>query len=994
MSFIKHLALVVAFLTSATVFAQNDVKALLLDAVTGDPIGFATASLTKAGQTKPAKYVLSSEKGIVSIESVRNGEYVFKAELLGYKPVEKTVKMEGKTIDLGEIKMDIDSEQLDAASVSAVGNPIIIKKDTIEYNASSFKTTENDMLEDLLKKLPGVEIDDDGGITVNGETINKITIDGKTFFLDDPQVASKNLPAKLINKLKVIKKKSEQAEFTGIDDGEEENVIDLSVKPGMMNGVVGNLQVGGGHDVPSANNTMDNFRFAGNGFLGKFTSNANISLILNANNTNNQAATDRSGNMMRGMMGGGMMGGGMMGGGMMGGGMMMGGFGGGGINTSYMAGLNAAFNLLDDRMELGGNYMFNSNDRVSESQQFQETRYSDHSTLSNSDSRSGNKSLGHNFGLRLEHEFSKNTSIIFQPQFSFGTGSFTQQQTTDMDYAPAAGKQYKLNHSDINNGGENKNFSTSGMFIFRQRLGIPGRTLTAQVRYSLSNNEIDGFNKNSTSTWNSDGSFLGKTDINQTYNQVQKSYQVSGRATYTEPMGDFLYLEANYSYMWNKSVSDKKTYDMNNGGILDPAYTNNVVNETMRHDFGGNVLFQKPDFRAQIGFSAIPTHTINTTTNGGVPVDPIDDKRWNFSPQARIDAELGENTNLRVFYRGQSSQPSTSQLMPVPDISNPMSISFGNPHLTPYFNHNANIELRTGNRQQFTSFTVRINGGMVQNPISNVSWEGSNGARYSMPFNGKNSGNAGINTFFNLPIAKSNFSINNQLSGNWSTSSSYLADHVDMSKYSNPMEDYYGFMDEFYRDHQNLDDCSDFTPYNTHNINVNERFRATYRSDAVEVTLGASTRMSQTLYTIESMQTRIQWTNRAEGSFTWTWDGPGITVSTDANYRWYNGNTTEQKPVFTLNAEITKLLFKKQATLSLRGYDLLGQQNNFNVSDRENMHTETLSNTLGRYIILSFTWRFGSFGGRNGRGPGMGPGMGPGGHGGRPMGGGRPPMMM
>lgn len=974
MSFFKQIALIAAMLAGIVAFGQNNVKAVLIDAASGDPVGFATASLTKKSQSRPAKYVLSSEKGIVNIESVRNGEYVFKAELLGYKPYEKAIRMEGRTIDLGNVRLDVDSEQLDAASVSAVGNPIIIKKDTIEYNASSFKTTENDMLEDLLKKLPGVEIDDDGGITVNGESIKKITIDGKTFFLDDPQVASKNLPAKLINKLKVIRKKSEQAEFTGIDDGEEENVIDLSVKPGMMRGLVGNIQAGGGHDIPSGSNTMNDFRFAGNGFIGKFTGKSNISLILNANNTNNQAATDRSGNMMRGMMGGGM----MMGG-------MRGGIGGGGINTTYTAGLNAAFDLLDDRMNLGGNYMFNSNDSISSSEQFQETKYDDHSTVSYSDSKSSNKSLGHNFGLRLEHEFSKNTSIIFQPQFNFGTGSFAQQQESSMDYAPVSGGKYKLNDSKLDNGGNNRNFSTSGMLIFRQRLGLPGRTLTAQVRYSLSNNEIDGLNKNTTTTFNPAGDVLNVQDINQTYNQLQKNYQVTGRATYTEPMGDFFYLEANYSYSWNKSVSDKKTYDMNNGGALDPAYTNNVVNEVMRHDFGGNLLFQKPAFRSQIGFSAIPTHSINTTTNGLAPVDPIDDKRWNFSPQARIDADLNENTHLRVFYRGQSNQPSTSQLMPVPDISNPLSISFGNPYLTPYFNHNANVELRTGNRQEFTSFTIRINGGMVQNPISNVSWEGTNGARYSMPFNGKNSGNAGVNTFFNLPIAKSDFSINNQLSGNWSTSSSYLANKVDMSRYSDPMTDYYKFMEEFYNDHRNLDDCKDFTPYNTHNISVNERFRATYRSNAVEVTLGASTRMNRTLYTIEDLQARIQWTNRVEGSFIWTWDGPGISLRTDGNYRWYNGNTTEQKPVFTLNAELTKLLFKKRATLSLRGYDLLGQQNNFNVNDSENMHTETLSNTLGRYIILSFTWRFGSFGGRNGRrGPGMGgPGMG----GGMPMGG-------
>lgn len=140
--------------------------------------------------------------------------------------------------------MDPDKQVLDAASVSATGNPIVIKKDTIEYNATSFKTTDNDMLEDLLKKLPGVEVGSDGSVTANGQTISKITIDGKTFFLDDPQLASKNIPAKIVDKVKVVQKKSDQAQFTGIDDGQEETVIDLSIQKGMMNGVFGNVMAG------------------------------------------------------------------------------------------------------------------------------------------------------------------------------------------------------------------------------------------------------------------------------------------------------------------------------------------------------------------------------------------------------------------------------------------------------------------------------------------------------------------------------------------------------------------------------------------------------------------------------------------------------------------------------------------------------------------------------------------------------------------------------
>jgi len=327
-------------------FAQSQtVTARLVEESSGGPVPFATVSLTPKGSEKVYKYVLSGDDGTVKFEGVKKGTYVFKAELMGYKPLTQEVTVKDK-VDLGALRMADDKEVLDAANVSAVGNPIVIKKDTVEFNASSFKTTDNDVLEDLLKKLPGVEVSEDGSVTVNGQEIKKITIDGKTFFLDDPQLATKNLPAKIINKVKVVNKKSEQAEFTGIDDGEEETILDLNIRPGMMKGLFGNLMAGGGHDVPSTGNSAtvgevpNDYRFQGAGFIGNFTDKQQLSLVINANNTNNRGFNDLSGSMMQGMRGGG---GGM--------GRGRGGWGmGNGITTSYMIGGNGAWTLFDDRM--------------------------------------------------------------------------------------------------------------------------------------------------------------------------------------------------------------------------------------------------------------------------------------------------------------------------------------------------------------------------------------------------------------------------------------------------------------------------------------------------------------------------------------------------------------------------------------------------------------------------------------------------------------------
>ena len=989
MNFKKIVLLAAGLLLGISVFAQN-VTGVLLDESTGEPLGFATVSLTRDGQSKPAKYILTNDKGAFTLESVRNGSYTLRAELMGYNAYEAPLKMESKPINLGEIKMAVDREQLEAAEVSAIGNPVIIKKDTIEYNASSFLSTDNDNLVDLLKKMPGIEVADNGTITVNGQSVSKITIQGKTFFLDDPQIASQNIPAKLVKKLKVIRKKSEQAEFTGIDDGQEETVIDLSVQPGMMKGIVGRVTAGVGHDIPAHQGDLNDWRYSGNAFLGHFTDKTQISLILNANNANVQGSTNFSGNMMAGMMGGG--------------GPMGGGFGGsGGITNSYMAGLNAATDAFDGRMQVGGNYNFNhsTNDLLSESSTINYLTGMNQMVNSNSNNRTA--SNGHNFGLRLEHQFSDNTSILFEPRVRFGTGSYTQGSVSETFRDNLDGGGYKaINDATTENSGGNKNFSTSGFFLFRQRLGIPGRTLTANVNFDISNNEMDALNHNFANYYDNQGSIYNFTEVNQHSVSNQQSYSVNSRLTYTEPLGNYFYLEANYSFNWSKSLSKKTTYDLLNGGVIDYDYSNNIENLNRRHEIGANVLFQDDKLHLQAGFTAMPQYTFNSTSiydsaTGKDSPRVYEDNRWNYSPQVMMFYDFNDDTTIRFFYRGSSSQPSTSQLMPVPDNTNPLRVSFGNPSLTPYFTHNINAEFRRSNRENFSSFNVRANGGFTQNQISNVVITGTNGGQYTMPFNAPATGNASINLFNNTPLGKSSpFSINNNTGVSWRQSFAYEGVGVDMSKYTE--EGFYEFMDWF------LAQFNDPAYYKAHivenytdNLNVNERLRLTYRGTSLQATIGAGTNMSQTWYrqkgdavanSTKATQNSQTWNNSVTGELTWNWALAGMSLTANANYRWYNGYTTKVDPQMIINLTVSKSI--GSANLSLYVADLLGQSRALQVTDASSQHVESLSNTLGRYVILSFSYNFGTMG----RGRGRMGGMNRGGRGGGmpPMGGGMPPM--
>ncbi|MBQ0094060.1 MAG: TonB-dependent receptor [Bacteroidales bacterium] len=951
------------FLSSSIILAQSRVKVALQEEDSGEAVAYATVTLSRPG-AKSAQYAaLSDEKGAAVFSGVKNGTYLLKAELLGYLPVTKEIKITG-AVDLRILKMPQDAQAIDAAKVSAVGNPVIIKKDTIEYNASSFKVTDNDVLEDLLKKLPGVEVAEDGTITQNGETITKIMIDGKTFFLDDPQLASKNIPAKIIEKVKVIDKKSDQAEFTGIDDGEEEHVIDLTIQKGMMKGLFGNVMAGGGHDLASTNNNMDDWRYQGAGFVGRFTDKSQLSVILNANNTNNRGFNDLSASMMQGMRGGG---------------RGTGGGTGNGITTSYMGGVNGGWNLFDNRMELGANYLYNHSDRNVESASSKTNFMTDGNYLVDSREHDRSASGGHRFGVRLKHEFSKNTSIIFQPQVNFGNGNYSQNDTSSTIFDNLSGKSYKMNDAFTNNTGSNKNVSTSGFLMFRQRLGIPGRTMTVTGRYNYSNNLLNGINNNSTTKYDEFGKVTDFQRVNQNFNSTGNSASLSGRITYTEPLGHNFYVEANYSYGWRKSVSDKNTYELETGLKVDD-YSNRIVNESQNQEIGVNALYQSETVKGQLGFSAKPTKTHNETTKGAIS-KVYDDFRWNFSPTLMIRADMSESFNLRVNYRGNTSQPSTSQLMPVPDNTNPLSVTFGNPSLTPYFSHNINADIRFNDRSTFTSFNVRLNGSYVQNPIVNTTWY-DGGSAYSMPVNGPASMSAGVNGFCNIPIARSGFSISNMLNMGWSRKSAYVGTDIDMSTYSS--KGFYDFMEEFV---QNFNDKAYFDEHialnTTNTLNFTDRLRLTYRSDALEVILSGRTRMNSSWYTIaEEKNTTRTWNNNVMSSVNWTWDFAGLVMKTDVSYNWYEGYETPQRSMVVWNAELQKLLLKKTMTLALKCYDILGQQRNINVTDSGNYHLESESNSLGRYIVLSLTYRFGNFG-RGGHGGPRGPGGpgGPGGHG-------------
>ena len=953
--------------------AQNySLKIKLVDKDTKEPVGYATVAVTPDGKTEVLKYAQSDDAGVAEIRGIPKGKYKVAAILMGYDNYEEVVEI-NKNTDLGTKEMKVQANFLKGATVSDIGNPITVKKDTISHNVTLIKSGDNDMLEDLLKKLPGIEVSSDGSITANGKTINKIQIEGKEFFLDDPTIASKNLPANIIERVSVVDKKSDQAQFTGIDDGEEETVLDLGVRKGMMNGWFGNLMAGGGYDLQPQDNKI---RYQGAAMVANFTESNQLAFIGNANNTNNRGFNDMAATSMCGMRGGGMRGG-------MGGGF---GWGGNGESSSYMAGFNGS-HTWKDKSEITGNAMFNGNERYVEEKTARETFQKDGSSVfSDEDGYTRTSTWGVRAGARADWKISESTSLLFEPNFNVGWGDFDEKSTFDTWKGADGVKRTRVNEGNSASFGDSHNQSATGRLLWRQRLGKPGRTISVNARYNFNNSDMEGYNQSLTRTFQYVGEsgitgepvyWTNDAVVDQMYQTKSQTQGANGRVSYTEPLGKNFYVEANYSYNFTYRTSVKNTYDKGDTGVYnvkDEMYSSDITNKVHRQNIGLNIRKQEEKYNFTVGASLQPQKTINHTANGTVDTT-LTLKVMNWSPNARLDIHFNDATMLRVNYRGNSQQPSLTQMMPVPDNSNPQRVTLGNLGLNPSFSHNMNVMYNSTNLKTYASFNANVNFSYNTNNIVNASWIDGKGVTYTVPMNNdKGSWSARTFLMFNTPIAKSRFSIMSFTNANYNTSVSLVGneniDGLDEHSYLN---------------------LANYTQNSTRTLGLAENLRLTYRDDIVEASIGGGTRFSQSWYSISANNHPATFTSNVQANFIAKIPNL-LNISTDARYTRYDGYNSEfNDPTFVWNAEISKQLFKNQFTLALKAYDILNQSKNTYRTNTNNYVQDTRNNTLGRYIMLSLTYRFGTFGGQRGgmRGPGGpgGPGRGPGGP---PFGGGGP----
>ena len=783
---------------------------------------------------------------------------------------------------------------------------VTAKGDTLEFNAGSFHTGANASVEDLLKKLPGVEVGSDGAITVGGKTVSKILVDGQEFFSDDPTVASRNLPSDIVDKIQVSDRKSDAARMTGIDDGDDETVINLTVKKGMNTGWFGTISGGYGTDN----------RYEGNFNVNYFKDGNQVSILGGTNNTNQMGFADKGRGSFRD-------------------------FGGNnGINTSRQLGLN--FNVGNgEKFRVGGNVFYSNTDRKATSRS--NTQYLFPDSVSTQSSGSQTRDIGHNLraDFRMRWNIDDANTLEFSPRFSYNQRRSELSDTSVLRSGAQGAPMVNSNDSRRYNRGES--YSVSGQLIFNhQFLSRPGRSFSAMFSYDYSNT------REHATTWSDIEYYLKNEDSETLFRYLDNhswSNTLKGRLTWTEPLGDpangnslnFSYL---LSYRFNNA--DQLTYnlpaDSLAGDFSLPHYTSVPEGGILSDDLSNRFRNKFFDQEIQVGFKR---KTSLYTLDAGLQFSPamsksedlINDARniperwvWNVGPYARFQYKFSKTNTLSLHYRSRTSQPSMSQLQPVADVSDPLNIKVGNPELKPTFTQTLRGHYNNYNTDSQRSIMAMINGSVSLNSVVNrTTTDPETGARTSTYTNANGNWNLMGMGMINQPFSNKSWRFTGRLMTSYSSMAGYINSEFNRSG----------------------------------NFQIAPSAGVTYSHDYVQVSLSPQYSYGLATNTLPSQQDRTTHTWGFNGDVTLTLPfGLGLTTSIDYSQAsgYARGFNSKQ---WLWNAELTySILSDKSLTFSVSAYDILGQKKNISRTVSANMIQDNEYNDLRRYVMFGISWKF------------------------------------
>ena len=658
----------------------------------------ATVSVLHKKDSSVVSYTLSDEKGVFELRNIPLGDFHLFVAFNGYEVHTKqfTVSEDKQVLDFGTIIMQPEYKTLTAVVVSDA-SPVRMNGDTISFKANAFNSKPDATVEDVLKKIPGVQVQKDGSIKAMGEQVQKVYVDGKEFFGNDPKMATRNLTADMVDQIQIFDDMSEQSRFTKIDDGNRTRAINIKLKKDRRKGDFGRLTAGGGSDS----------RYEGHISLNHFRGNRRISLVGSANNTNKLSYSFGDYSAQGGSQfsnGGGMAGGGMIN---PSGGTQ------GGISRPLSTGIN--FNdTWGPKTDFRGSYFFSNNSNILLQNKFRRNSFpGDSASETSSYSNISNNNRTHRVNMRWEYMIDSLNSILYSANIGQQHYSGT---TMDSSITVSDGiDKYIAAKASTNKHDERNGFTYSGELLYRRRLGKPGRTLTVGWRNSQGNNRAEGNSKSPVTTYNSNGAINSILDINQNTFQKHRSGSNSLSTSYTEPIGKNKLFEVNYSYSTNNNLSDKKTYDFNtNSGkydALNEEQTNHFDYKNNSNRLGFNFRHQMKKINYQLGMGFQVSNLENRSITPATNKDTTIRQRFtNLFSTANINYSITKSKSIKIYYRGRTNAPSVTQLQNVPDITNPLMIKIGNPYLKQEFINNININYNSFSlgTQRFFSASIHL----------------------------------------------------------------------------------------------------------------------------------------------------------------------------------------------------------------------------------------------------------------------------------------------
>lgn len=903
---------------SPSTFAQKiTIKGTLRD--TADcPLEGATVMLLDGKDTSLVSFVRSPSTGAFEFKNVANANYFLKATFMGLQPLNQLITPSNSEIlNLGPIRMVSVPKDLKEVVIKGERDPVTIKQDTIEYNASSFKVQPNAVVEDLLKRLPGVEVDRDGTVKAQGQQVRRVTIDGKEFFGRDPKIATKNLPADAVDKVQVFDRKSDQAQFTSIDDGQREKTINLSLKEEKKKGIFGNATAGVGLDS----------RYSLKANFNRFTKTRQMSFLGMANNINQQGFSiddymNFTGNAQRMMSGGGVR-------------LQFNSeedatiplnFGGrnNGFVTSGGAGLNYN-DQLTKKSELQSNYFYNQLDQLIERETNRESFLPSGSFKTKQNTAQNTHNATHRANWTIDHKIDSLNSLKWTNNLSYAQNNSNTGSSSSSTNANGGLENEGTRLSTA----KGNNWRINSELLWRHKFGKKGRTLSTNFTLGLEQSDRDGTLRAVNSFYNLAGQKNRVDTLRQTNTQVNDRQSYGLTASYTEPLGKRRYLELNYAVNFSQNDVNRRVYDVN-GEEQSPRF-NTLLSNQFRNDFiyqrgGFNLRFNDKLYNFSVG-----TSVQRSALEGDLVLQNTHIARTftNLLPNLRYQYNFATSRNLNLTYDTDVQAPSILQLSPIVDNTDPLNISTGNPNLRPEYNHRMSLNFFNFNQLSFSNFFAFVNLNYTTNKIANSQQIDANLVRTYRPVNVKDDYTliSNISKGFRIKAigTRINFSTN-----------------LLMNRGITPIND---------------------VENRTRRLEIRNTLRLEYRfKEIIDLSTSAAITYNQTKYSLNTSlnQSFVNQNYDVEGNMKLS---KTLNVSSTLDYSIYNfaGSSFNQKvPIW--NASISKFFLKNnKGELKLSVVDMLNRNVGINRIAQVNFVQDERIRSLGRYFQLSFTYSLKSF---------------------------------